>query len=251
MTLDEYAKAQAEISAAAAREVAAIAAQFLVPKMSSSVWVQFLRLLFPRVLRAREKSARIARQFYDSQRAEHNPGLPPHEIFLAKYKLEWFTEAMEPERAAFSKPGASEDARARVIGRILKEVENGGRRTILRPVDDEDPDIKDPIALGYARVATGRETCGWCWMLVSRGPVYRSRESAGEEKKFHPMCDCKIVPVFDRQNWPGRDAFLKAREVWKKTTKGAKSNKEAINMFRRAVDAGELTAKDFSAIRSA
>ena len=24
--------------------------------------------------------------------------------------------------------------------------------------------------VGWARVATGDETCGWCWMLVSRGP---------------------------------------------------------------------------------
>lgn len=251
MTLDEYAKAQAEITAAAAREATALAAQFLAPRMSTNVWIQFLRMLFPRVLAHRERSARLARDFYDSEREEHHPDLPAHNLFLAEYRLEWFIEAMEPERVAFSKPGASEDAQARVVGRVMKEVENGGRRTMLRPIIDDDPDIQDPIKPLYARVATGRETCGWCWMLVSRGPVYHSRESAGEGRKFHPFCDCLIVPVFDRQNWAGRDAFLRAQKVWRSTTKGSKNNKEAINMFRRAVDNGELTAKDFAAIRSA
>jgi hypothetical protein len=251
MTLEEYAEAQAKVSATVAREVAVVTSRFLTPRMSESAWIQFLKFLFPIVLRARDKSSRLARDFYDSQRELYHPELPKHPLFLANYELSWFIEAMEPERALFSRPGASEQAEARVIGRVLKEVENGGRRTIIRPVEDSDEEIRDPVALGYARVATGRETCGWCWMLVSRGPVYRTRESAGEEKKFHPFCDCKVVPVFDRKNWPGRDAFIRAQKVWKKHTKGARNNKDAMNMFRRAVDGGLLNPKDFAAIRSA
>lgn len=44
----------------------------------------------------------------------------------------------------------------------------------------------------YARVPTGRETCGFCLMLASRGFVYRSKESAGQDVKFHDNCDCRI-----------------------------------------------------------
>ena len=47
----------------------------------------------------------------------------------------------------------------------------------------------------YARIPTGAETCQWCLMLASRGMVYLSAASAGEGRKFHPDCDCQIVPL--------------------------------------------------------
>lgn len=241
MTIEEYAAAQAAISAALVREVLVVAEQFRSPRMSNNLWIQFLRLLFPIVLRRRDESARLARRFYDEQRAEYHPDLPPHNVFLAEYQLDWFIEAMEPARAEFVKPGASEEAAARVALRSMKEVENGGRRTLLRPVEDDDDDIRDGVVQGWARVATGRETCEFCLMLVSRGPVYTSARGAGfnaddelaktilhegtEEEirklmtRWHEGCDCKVVPVFDKQSWPGRDAFLRAQEVWKKYSK--------------------------------
>lgn len=44
----------------------------------------------------------------------------------------------------------------------------------------------------WARVPTGRETCGWCYTLASRGFDYHSRESAMAGK--HVGCDCVVVP---------------------------------------------------------
>lgn len=44
----------------------------------------------------------------------------------------------------------------------------------------------------FARVATGRETCGWCFMLSSRGFAYSTRRTA--EASSHHHCDCVIVP---------------------------------------------------------
>lgn len=44
----------------------------------------------------------------------------------------------------------------------------------------------------YARVATGRDSCGFCFMLSSRGFDYRSSETATAAS--HPHCDCIIVP---------------------------------------------------------
>lgn len=49
----------------------------------------------------------------------------------------------------------------------------------------------------YARVPSGSETCGFCIMLASRGPVYHSADTAGEGGHFHSDCDCRIVPVWD------------------------------------------------------
>lgn len=44
----------------------------------------------------------------------------------------------------------------------------------------------------FARVGTGRETCGFCFMLCSRGFVYASESTAANAS--HPHCDCIIVP---------------------------------------------------------
>jgi DNA-binding ferritin-like protein (Dps family) len=51
----------------------------------------------------------------------------------------------------------------------------------------------DKRAITYARVPVGRTTCAFCTMLASRGFVYRSKDTAGEFKKFHSHCDCMIV----------------------------------------------------------
>lgn len=49
----------------------------------------------------------------------------------------------------------------------------------------------------YARVPTGKETCGFCLMLASRGFDYKSRQSAGDMgfgfNRFHDRCDCRVV----------------------------------------------------------
>lgn len=48
----------------------------------------------------------------------------------------------------------------------------------------------------YARVPSGSETCGFCFMLCSRGFVYHT-EGAAKGKSNHGMhnhCDCIIVP---------------------------------------------------------
>lgn len=48
----------------------------------------------------------------------------------------------------------------------------------------------------YARVPTGEETCDFCIMLASRGPVYHTEESAGAYDHYHAHCDCRIVPFW-------------------------------------------------------
>ncbi|WP_459963618.1 VG15 protein [Nocardia sp. IFM 10818] len=110
---------------------------------------------------------------------------------------------------------------------------------------------------GWARVATNPKPCAFCLMLVSRGPVYASAETAGftgknkqarklheagSEKamrlamrKFHPGCGCIVVPVFDKQDWPGRDSYLAAEDIWKESTKDL-HGQDAVIAFRRAVE---------------
>lgn len=44
----------------------------------------------------------------------------------------------------------------------------------------------------WARVPTGRETCGYCFMLASRGFEYVSEDTA--KAGSHVGCDCIVVP---------------------------------------------------------
>jgi hypothetical protein len=96
---------------------------------------------------------------------------------------------------------------------------------------------------GWARVATGRETCAWCLMLVSRGPVYESARTAGLRlgdsdaveaiendtdvtaalNQWHPGCDCKVVPVFSNTQWVGKEAADRALNFWIDASKKAKA----------------------------
>ena len=64
--------------------------------------------------------------------------------------------------------------------------------------------------LRYARVPSGRETCGFCFMLSSRGFVYRSEQTAGSTHAYHDHCDCVIVPGFkddDRELGPQIEGY--------------------------------------------
>jgi hypothetical protein len=58
-------------------------------------------------------------------------------------------------------------------------------------------------------------------MLVSRGPVYKSVSAAqlrdGSGEPYHDRCDCLAVPVFDREDWPGRAEYEAAEQLWRDT----------------------------------
>lgn len=49
----------------------------------------------------------------------------------------------------------------------------------------------------FARVPTGKETCGWCFMLSSRGWDYKSEQTAAAGS--HRGCDCVMVPGVNGQ----------------------------------------------------
>ena len=48
----------------------------------------------------------------------------------------------------------------------------------------------------FARVTSGRNTCGFCLLLAGRGAIYHTRQSAGELGQYHRHCSCKIVPSY-------------------------------------------------------
>lgn len=90
------------------------------------------------------------------------------------------------------------DAIEMLSGATQRFVSYMGRETVARNVS------LDPRKPRYARVPSGSDTCAWCLMLASRGFVYHTEATAGDERgtgigdDFHNDCKCQIVPAWER-----------------------------------------------------
>lgn len=145
----------------------------------------------------------------------------------------------------------------------LLDILNGGDSTPGPTRKPQLRGVKNAIDVkGWARVATGDETCAWCLMLVSRGPVYQSADLAGLSKDYtetkyvqmynkydqdtygaklakkdengnnmlnqwHTGCDCLIVPVFNKRTWFGWPAAKRALTLWEKASEAAEAKLKA------------------------
>jgi hypothetical protein len=111
-------------------------------------------------------------------------------------------------------------ALVRTSGSASRQVLLGDRVTTLTAVD------ADTQAVGWARISDG-DPCAFCWMLVSRGPVYKSEATANFQA--HDHCGCKPVPVFSKTApWPGR-----AREYRRIYNQVAQGQPDPLNAIRR------------------
>lgn len=270
MNLEEMERLQAANIRPLLPQVLAVLAPYQSIQLGVTPWYQVLQVLYSLMFPAAERSAMISRDYYDYKRAE--AGLPAHLIPLQVPNFNRFVKDMEEVRPFLMSPTTSEHQIHQAAMRVARTVENSGRWTVMKATEYEDSAFpsdepvpassgKSRFVRGWARMATGAETCGWCWMLVSRGPVYRSAKSAGSTlgkrdalqtigaqefdtsehmNAWHTGCDCKIVPVFDLQNWDGKDRQLAAEELWKQISRNESNNRDAINAYRRAVQDGRI-----------
>lgn len=96
-------------------------------------------------------------------------------------------------------------------GAVRREVLAGGRKAIDATTS------ADGQAIGWRRVSDG-DPCTFCAMLVTRGPVYASAETAtaraGEGLRYHSHCGCTAEIVYGE--WiPNEDeqAYIDAYEA--------------------------------------
>lgn len=290
-----YLKSVADVVAALTRILTAIAEPYQRRQLTRVEWLAFLAATYPYVVSAREQVSELARDYYDYERENRLdigpiqvPLLEPPtllgpdgreidfqdtttlqvdayervKINLPSYEPDWFEESMEAEILPFTKPNTTDAQVAKVVGVAQKEVEKAGRRTTIWAVE------KDPRVLGWARVEGNENigSCGFCAMLISRGPVYkdaqdagldvssnasaaeifRQAEASGDDSKlmglmarWHPNCDCKVVPVFKRNDWQGKDQYDAMLELWYDVT-SEHTGRDKLNAFRRALERGDL-----------
>ena len=80
--------------------------------------------------------------------------------------------------------------------------------------------IARPFA--WARVVRPSKNgpCGFCAMLASRGPVYKTSESAGvRADRFHSHCACSVVPVYTSREWPGKAQHARFEQLYNEVVK--------------------------------
>ena len=80
-----------------------------------------------------------------------------------------------------------DDVEALVMGGVQRIIANAHRETVMRST------FADPRAEGWARFARGAETCGFCFLLVSRGAVYTEKTATFGA---HDSCDCGAGPIW-------------------------------------------------------
>lgn len=190
---------------------------------SDTQWRTFVRTAYPMVMQARLETFDTSRDYYLSQRPSDDN---PPEFVERSYPVEALDKALQPTRIGLS---GAEDAQADIEALEAQMLDTVERHSLAAGRDAvTDTAKRDDLALGWARVASGAETCAFCTMLVSRGPVYTSKQSAGfqvnqpgrEHEPYHDRCDCVPTPVFDDLDWPGRDAYLDAQKLWANVTRG-------------------------------
>lgn len=128
---------------------------------------------------------------------------------------------------------AHEDAGNRQAASAERNAVNGGRQAIQAMA------AKDHRVVAYARVSRTGTPCAWCAMLISRGAVYKTRQSAerGEDGDgYHDNCHCYAEPIFSVEHYdrdPRFDLNREYSELWARAMGEDDSDDEALTVWRR------------------
>lgn len=195
------------------------------PRPSRQEWEALVAAAYPAVYRARIDYWRLAERAYREERdrvlGTDSPVLVPRRNYPPDALERGLRQMVRPRLDAL---GEDDDVPPVVVEEVVAVAErharDAGRQAMI------DAARHDGRSLGYARRLTGAYNCAFCTMLASRGPVYRSAEAAlirhegrGRNARptgepFHDHCDCEVVPVFNRDDWEGRDQYLELSRLW-------------------------------------
>ena len=137
-----------------------------------------------------DRAATIACSAYDVTMEELGISVQPSDVYnpvsqrVSGQQVDYLMRSLTPDTFDSFAQRLAEKAYASV-GRAAN------RTTIHNAERDYSKGVR------YARVPTGKETCGFCLMLASRGFDYTSRKAAGDMgfafNRFHDRCDCRVV----------------------------------------------------------
>lgn len=242
VSADSYRQQQAKLNAATTAAVLALWLKGWSPDRPD-LWPGLKTLLRTLVLQRRAAAARLAVASYRrSRQAAGVGGLfvpssadpPPVELVDATADIMGPGSYRRALKAGKSPEQARRSAGVQLSGAATRLVTNGGRETTVEAVRD------DPKAIGWARVSDG-DPCSWCAVMISRGAVYKTAGTAGQDKndrfighgqfKWHSHCGCSAIPIWSRDD-PHLETAADLYDLWKQHTVGYSGN-DALNAFRR------------------
>ena len=233
-----FRRTQALLAAQMARQVLRVWRDLMNPAKVDATWPAVRAALMPIVQHAREQSAALAGAAYmEARRSAGVPdgGFDPEgPLQLAIDRLEASLDVTGPVEfkraiAAGKTPQQAMDAAAvRMVGSTQFLALEGGRSVMNQSV------AADERATGWSRV-TDDDPCAWCAMLASRGPVYKSAQTAGDPRqggdRYHDHCACQAWPAFTLDE-PFIGIAEKLYDDWLRETRGH-GGRHAVNAFRR------------------
>lgn len=201
---------------------------------------------------ADEAAATLAAEWYDAQAEAAGARLEPA-VTASVYSPETVDKVARYQARKLAKGDA--EGFARRCGELVR---NDALRSLNETVIANVGRDRDRGAR-FARVMTGAENCEFCLMLASRGAVYHTRETAGEFRRFHRGCDCKVVPGFSGdpmealvEGHDPKDAYERYEAIRKGKLKGAAVEEWRSDREPFEVDLERLESKDYArAVRSA
>lgn len=184
------------------------------------------RILIEEIERLREDEERMAREAED----ELNIDLKALGTDNLNRKLRDVDTSLPADDVDELRDEAHRRAGARQAAAAARVAMNGGRGTVWSHAS------KDKRALGYVRVSRTGTPCGWCAMLISRGPVYKTEATAtyADGDLYHDNDNCYAIPVFSREQFDSSEMFELNRqyaEDWPRVTKGLQG-KAALSAWR-------------------
>ena len=196
-------------------------------------------------------AAEFAAEWYD-RRAQKSGVALDQAITMTTYKPESVDDVARYQAKKLAKGGDAEFAKA--CGEYAR---NDAFRSLNETIIANVGRDKDRGAR-FARVPTGFETCTFCLMLASRGAVYHTRKSAGEWKRFHRGCDCKVVPSFEDDPYAEVVEGVKPRELQERYKVFKQidlmktlddSNKKELKERALKVDVGSIAGKKLGSVK--
>lgn len=242
----EFRVRQDSLSASLARYLTRVLFGSAFKSMTPERHIAIARQVHPKVTAARAQSRALGAVYLRDMTAGHlTPPLAPERpyepsVIVAVLERTATTEAMNPKpRLTVTVDDAKAEQQAQVkvavettASVLVRHAEMPGREAVTDSIDRLGEEV------GWARVLTGRESCSFCAMLASRGPVYTSEAAArtrggSSVDAYHDHCDCLVVPVYGNERWQGQDEYERLEDLWIKAT-GGTSGKASAAAFRKA-----------------
>ena len=243
MSLAAYLYAQGLIARTMVRLATSLLQQFGVPTTQQQR-ARLAHIAYPKVELARRQSYVLAvRNMAHSAPGVEPAALRPYTPAAIEKILADVTEAPPRSRVRVSGGDTAvldqvtRRSKVTVTGqfgaRLARHADAAGREAVVDTAE------RGGDGVGWARVLSGAENCARCVMLASRGPVYKSRESAGGGGRgFHDHCDCRAVLVRKGNDWEGREAFELYEALWGEATKGYNGHAAELALRRELDRAG-------------